>query len=265
MNTRQSLTSLVPIPSFGLARFWRRRTPEGEAGHNAGPSQALRDALARENVLLRRMQSAMEEYELLRLESNHRLSNNLQIVVSLLMTQSRAATPESAPQLAAAALRVMAIERIQRRLHSNDGSEIVGFKNYLETFCADISGIMNAGEAPRDDILVACDDICLPTKITIPLGFVINELITNAIKYGNGNIRVRLEGRPNAVCALTVANDGPALPEGYDPATTKGLGMKIVRSFVRQIGGELHVGRDEGNQGAQFTVLFPDCRQIRKQ
>lgn len=229
-------------------------------GVSISPSEPLRDALAREKVLHGRMQSAMEEYEALRAETTHRLTNNIQMVVSLLMIQSRAASPECAPQLAAAARRVMAIEKIHRRLHSIEGTEFVAVKKYLEKFCSDLSGITDSEQGSARDILVSCEDICLPTKIAVPLGFIINELITNAMKYGKGSIQVTLGGRPNVMCALTVANDGPALPEEYDPAASKGLGMNIVKSFVRQIGGQFQFGRGDRNQGAQFTVLFPDCR-----
>jgi two-component system, sensor histidine kinase PdtaS len=56
--------------------------------------------------------------------------------------------------------------------------------------------------------------------------------------------------------ALSVSNEGPVLPEGFDPAACKGLGMRIIRSFVDRIGGELRIGRGDNDQGARFTVLF---------
>jgi two-component sensor histidine kinase len=65
-----------------------------------------------------------------------------------------------------------------------------------------------------------------------------------------------LEPNPGKGYALSVCNDGPALPEGFDPDACKGLGMRIIRSFVERIGGELRIGRGDKNQGAQFTVLF---------
>jgi two-component system, sensor histidine kinase PdtaS len=55
---------------------------------------------------------------------------------------------------------------------------------------------------------------------------------------------------------FSVSNDGEGLPEGFDPGASKGLGMRIIQSFARQIGGELRVGRDDDGQGARFTVLF---------
>jgi two-component system, sensor histidine kinase PdtaS len=261
----EHLPRLFSIPRLELGRFWWRNSARQATENNPGPAEALRDALAREQVLLARVRSVTEDHENLRDESNHRLMNGLQMVVSLLMMQSRAAAPDLALPLSAAARRVMAIELIHRRLHINDGTKTVAFKKHLEEFCNDFSGIMSSERGSEQEILVECDDISLPTTTAIPLGFIISELITNALKYGKGTIDVSLKGMPNAICALTVSNSGPALPEGFDPAASKGLGMKIVQSFVRQIGGELKFCRGENNQGAQFAVLFPDCRQIQDQ
>jgi two-component sensor histidine kinase len=55
---------------------------------------------------------------------------------------------------------------------------------------------------------------------------------------------------------LSVSNKGPGLPEGFDPTGSKGLGMRIIRSFVEQIGGELRIGRGDKNERTKFTVLF---------
>ena len=99
-------------------------------------------------------------------------------------------------------------------------------------------------------------EINLPVATAIPLGFIASELITNAAKYGKGRIAIRLQPNPEYGYALSVSNDGPALPEGFDPSASKGLGMRIIQSFARQIGGELRVGRGDDGQGARFTVLF---------
>ena len=67
---------------------------------------------------------------------------------------------------------------------------------------------------------------------------------------------VSLEPNPEKGYALSVANDGPALPEGFDPAACKGLGMRIIRSLVERIGGELRIGRGDMIQRKRFAVLF---------
>ena len=224
----------------------RRRHTEAE----------LRAALSREDALLRQKNKAIELQEILSKESDHRLLNDLQMIVSLLSLQSRAATnPEVAAQLAAASDRVATIGRIHRRLHSLDGVQTFTLKQYLEDLCHDFS-MMLAAERPERVIAVEGIEITLPAATAIPLGFIANELITNAAKYGQGRITVTLDNDPAQGYALTVANDGPALPEGFDPATSKGLGMNIVRSLVARIGGELRIGRGDSSQGPRFTVLF---------
>jgi two-component system, sensor histidine kinase PdtaS len=217
---------------------------------------ALRDALAREEILLREKDRLILEQQTLRRESDHRLLNGLQMVVSLLSLQSRAAPTEAtAAQLSIAAHRVAAIERIHRRLHTNDGAQTVAFRKFLDEFCSDFSGIMNSEEG-KPAIRVEGDEVLLPASTAIALGFIVNELVTNAVKYGAGDIRVRLDREPDGGHVLSVSNKGPAIPTGYDPASSKGLGMKIVQSFARKTGGKLLFARDDGDQGARISVLF---------
>ena len=198
----------------------------------------------------------IQQQAVLSQESDHRLLNGLQMIVSLLSLQSRASeNAEVASQLAAAADRIATIGRIHQRLHSLDGVQSFAFKQYLEDLCRDFSMMLSA-ERPERAIVVEGIEITLPAITAIPLGFIANELITNATKYGTGRITVSLESNPGKGYALSVSNDGPGLPEGFDPAARKGLGMRIIRSLVGRIGGELRIGRGDRNQGTRFTVLF---------
>ena len=92
--------------------------------------------------------------------------------------------------------------------------------------------------------------------LAVPLGFIASELITNSIKYAKGKITVSLQTMPNGDCALSVSDDGPGLPEAFDPAATNGLGMKIIAALVRQIHGELNFAKGDHDQGTRFSVLF---------
>jgi two-component sensor histidine kinase len=196
------------------------------------------------------------EQQTLRRESDHRLLNGLQMVVSLLSLQSRTAPTEAtAAQLSIAANRVATIERIHRRLHNNDGAQMVAFREYLEEFCRDFSSITNF-EDDQPAILVEGTEVLLPAAIAIPLGYIVNELVTNAVKYGTGNVRVRLGVEPGGGHLISVSNEGPAMPEEYDPASSKGLGMRIVQAFVCKIGGKLLFARDEGDRGVRISVQF---------
>jgi len=217
----------------------------------------LRAALEREEGVAHQKDGLIAQLELLSRESDHRMLNDLQMIVSLLSLQSRrTANTEAASQLAAAAIRVSTIERVHRRLHGLDGKPTVAFKGYLEEFCADFALMLVSDETPERGIAVEAIEIDLPTATAAPLGFIVNELITNAVKYGKGQIVVKLEANPERGYALSVSNDGPALPDGFDPAASRGLGMRIVMSFVEKIGGELRIGRSYNDQGARFTVLF---------
>jgi len=230
---------------------------EGELAKHRLTELRLREALAREEALIQKMDNVIEQQETLRRESDHRLLNGLQMIVSLLSLQSRAsANAEAAAQLAVAANRVGTIERVHRRLHQLDGVQTVNFKQYLEDLCGDLSAMLSSDDHPDRVIFVEGIDIELATVTAVPLAFIANELITNAIKYGKGRITVGLERGFGNGYALFVSDDGPALPKDFDPAACKGLGMKIVRSFVGQIGGELRVGRGDKNQGTRFSVLF---------
>lgn len=218
----------------------------------------LREAYAADEVLLRQKDALIEQLKVAGKESDHRLLNGIQLIASLISLQGRAApNAETASQLAAAAERVAMIASVHQRLHRLDGAQIVEFKQFLKDLCGDISAMLSFEQCPERAIMVEGDEVDLPAAIANPLGYIVSELVTNAAKYGDGRITVRLERIAGKGHALSVSNDGPTLPDEFDPAASKGLGMKIIRAFVARIDGELRISRGEGNQGTRFTVLFP--------
>jgi two-component sensor histidine kinase len=213
----------------------------------------LREEIAHDEDLLRQKDEVIGQQELSSREANHRLLNDLQLVVSLLSLQSRkSADAETASQLTAAASRVSTIARVHQRLHKFDGVRSLALKQYLVDFCQDFSMLLSSDRA----IAVEGIEINLPSVTGIPLSLIVNELITNAVKYGTGRIMISLEPIPAKGYALSVCNDGPALAEGFDPTISNGQGMQIILSFVQRIGAELRIGRGDKGQGARFTVLF---------
>jgi two-component sensor histidine kinase len=258
--TIEHLPSRADSPPNTIFESPERRTAasyERELTKHRYTEIRLRKAFAREEALRRQKDELIQQQEVLSKESDHRLLNGLQMIVSLLSLQSRASpNAEAASQLAVAADRVATIGRVQRRLHYLDGVQTVAFKQYLEDLCRDFSTMLSSKERSEQSIVVEAIEIELLTVTGIPLGFIVNELITNAAKYGKGRITVRLEPNPGKGYALSVSNDGPVLPEGFDPAACKGLGMTIIRSFVERIGGELRISRGDKDQGTRFTVLF---------
>lgn len=250
----------LPMPDLPPKRLWHSGISErvDDQHHEYYPVQTLRAALARESNLLREKEILLQEQEVLHAESDHRLLNGLQMVVSLLSLQSRtASTPDVAMQLSVAANRVATIERVHRRLHFHDGAKTVKLKKYLQELCRDAAGLVNAEDTPQLDILVEGCEIDIPGATAISLGFIASELITNAVKHGKGRIIVGLDADPEMGYALSVSSDGPGLPSDFASAACTGLGFKIIQSLAHKIGGDFNFGRGADNQGARFVVRFP--------
>ena len=178
----------------------------------------LRGLLAQDQILLGQKDALILDQEVLNQECHHRLLNNLQMIASLLALQSRSEpNTETSARLSVAADRVGAIGRLHRHLHSMDGTEAVEFKQYLDELCRDHSMMSKSEERPTQDITVEGVEMSLSTVTGIPLGLIANELLTNALKHGEGRVMVKLEPHVQKGYALSVCNKGPALPAGFDP------------------------------------------------
>jgi two-component sensor histidine kinase len=139
-------SSIHPFPGFGLPfkHLWHPGTGRQVCGLRLEgcPVDALRAALERETSLLHEKELLLKEQEVLRTESDHQLLNDLQLVVSLLALQSRAAgSADVAMQLSTAANRVAMIERVHRRLYFRDATRTVELKKFLQELCQDYAGL----------------------------------------------------------------------------------------------------------------------------
>jgi two-component sensor histidine kinase len=216
----------------------------------------LQAALAREQVLQQEKHELSQRQGMLTQEFEHRLINGLQLIVSLLSLQSRTATTaEAADQLTIAARRVASLGRVRRRLHLLDHQDHVEFKEYLQNLCEDLSSLLFP-ESSGYAIVVEGATAEIPTSMAIPLGFIVNELITNSAKYAAGHTTVRIDVTSPTDRSLSVMDDGPGLPPGFKPEASKGLGMKIVLSLVQQISGELHIMPRDSGRRTCFMVKF---------
>ncbi|MEJ0028783.1 MAG: sensor histidine kinase [Rhizomicrobium sp.] len=258
MTVESLKTSLDPPsdPQFAVKGGRSVASYERELYLSRVAEARLREALAQDELLLGQKDAQIQQQLLLSRESDHRLLNDLQIIVSLLSLQSRSAgNAETAGQLKVAADRVGMIVRVHQRLHSHDGAHTVAFKQYVEELSRDFS-VMTSSGGTVEVIFDDGKEVELPAAIGIPLGFIVSELLTNAAKHGKGRVALRFSAKAEGGYMLSVSNDGVPLAEDFDPTAGRGLGMKIVKSFVDRIGGELRFGRGDGNQGARFTVAF---------
>jgi len=230
------------------------RKTRGWTDH-AATKAALTAALVREAKLLCEKSELLRRQDMLAREFEHRLVNSLQLIVSLLSLQSRAATTvEAAAQLTIAAERVAAFGRVHRRLHLLDHQKSVEFKLYLQHLCDDLADLLFPQGAGRA-VVVAGTNVKFPAALGIPLGFIVSELITNSSKHATGDITVRIE-RSAIAHLLSVSDGGPGLPAEFSPASSKGLGMKIIQALVKQIGGTLQFSPGDDGCGTRVTVAF---------
>jgi two-component sensor histidine kinase len=181
----------------------------------------------------------------------------LQLIAGLLSMQSRtcAKTPEAAFQLTSAAGRIMALGRVHHQLHLRHHRENVELKQFTMDLCEELSDLLFE---ERNDHSITVEGVKaeIPAVIATPLGFIVNELITNSVKYAKSDIIVRIENTAPACYSLSVLDEGPGLPAGFDAAKWTGLGMRLVLSLVKQIGGELQIVPRGNGCAARFTVLF---------
>jgi two-component sensor histidine kinase len=226
--------------------------------HDVNFLQALANTLGvaidKERARVER-EDLLNQKDLLLREIDHRVKNSLALVASLLGMQERtAASAEAKAVLAAASARLMSIARIHEQLYKSAHIAAVEFGSYLTGLCTDLASSL--GRVGEIDLGVDVDRFSLPVDRAVPLGLITVELVTNAIKYarhpsGLSTIQVTCR-REDGHFLLTVADDGPGLPEGFDAGSTGGLGMRLVRTLVRQLGGSLEAANVAG--GARFSV-----------
>ena len=213
-------------------------------------------SLIRDAKLIRQKDELLRQKDILSKEAEHRLLNGLQLVKSVLAMQSRRAeNQEAASVLKEAAHRVSLLARVHQRLHAIDAVEEIDFKEYLVQLCDDLSE-MTSTEIGYRSVSVNGAKMKLPRATATPLSFIASELVTNSMKHADGKIEVELQLLPNGMGVLSVSDDGPGLPEGFDPEATKGLGMKIITAFAKQIHGELRYGGCVDGVGTRFSLTF---------
>jgi two-component system, sensor histidine kinase PdtaS len=235
----------------------RNSRPRGNVRDGQDPAtvRALQTALAREEALLHEKHEILRRQDAQAQEFEHRLLNSLQLISGMLTMQCRTATPEAAAQLSVAARRVSAVGRVHCQLHRLDHEERVEFREYLQGLCDNLGSLL-FDHPPGRAIIVQSPIFEISTTLGIPLGFIVNELVTNATKYTVGDVTVRVETATPGRHSLSVMDEGPGLPAGFDPADGEGLGMKIIELLVKQIGGELCIFPGDGDVGTRFMVTF---------
>jgi two-component sensor histidine kinase len=204
----------------------------------------------------RRLKTALDRHQILLKEMSHRVKNSLQIVSSMLYLQANAADDDVAQQLSEASNRVSAVGRAYERLAHDGDVETIDLGAYLQAVCADAIGSNATCKLHFDG----------PTGVTlyadraISVALIVNELVTNSLKYAflngqDGNLYVGLALADANTALVSVRDDGVGFPQDFNIGKSKGLGMRIVTALAEQLGAKIaRTDRDEGNE---FVVSVP--------
>ncbi|MGA2184458.1 MAG: histidine kinase dimerization/phosphoacceptor domain -containing protein [Bryobacteraceae bacterium] len=206
--------------------------------------KALASALAAKAALLR--------------EVHHRVKNNLQVVSSLLSMQAELLPGSGMSRvLNESQRRVEAMAMIHERLHGTEDTDRVDFREYVEALARELFYAYGVN-ANRVALRLDLGAVELGLNQAIPCGLILNELLTNSVKYAfpearNGEILVALGCDESDRVTLRVADNGVGLPGGFDWKQSRSLGLRIVNILARQLDGTLQW---EPGPGAAFALTF---------
>jgi two-component sensor histidine kinase len=231
---------------------------EGDADFLAGFAGLLGIAIERQQADAR-LQEALKHQALLTREMSHRVKNSLTSVVGLLRVQARNAQSQDVKNaLQDASLRVSTIAEVHDHLWRSSHVGFVELADFMTELCKKLRG--NTG---KHTLNCHSDAMLLSADHAIPLGFLINEFVTNAIKYAypqsSGAIEVsarEIDGHLH----VEVSDEGTGLPEGFDIDQPRAsLGFKVITGMVRQLQGHLTIANDR--KGTRFLLDLPILSQ----
>ncbi|MFC7474221.1 sensor histidine kinase [Dankookia sp. GCM10030260] len=240
------------IPTLLRALLWFALA-KGVAAAIALP----RGHLARLAARLRGTEAVSRERGLLLEEMSHRIRNDMQRLVGLLQAQA-GTEPAVSGALLQAAGRIQILGRVHRRLASRGGAGMVDSQTFLEGLADDLRAALlpDSGMA----LTAEAEAHGLPVSVAGDLGLVVNELVTNALKYAfpraqGGIVRICFL-RHHDTYQLTVSDNGIGLGKARLAAMGSGSGMRLVRALAGQLGGRLDVRAGEVG-GTLCTLRFP--------
>ncbi|QAR32485.1 DUF3365 domain-containing protein [Geovibrio thiophilus] len=199
---------------------------------------------------------SLNEKEILLKEIHHRVKNNLQIISSFLSLQKEASgSKETEDALGEAESRVMAMALLHQSLYRSEDMSVVRLDTYFHSLLDNMRKNMKCIPVEiKEDV----EPVSLMIDTIMCCGLIVNELVTNSIKYAFTAesespeivFSFRTEGE---LCIMTVRDNGRGYPEGFDINSLETLGLPIVVNLVKQLGGEHTCGNDGG---AWFRVSF---------
>ncbi len=206
------------------------------------------------------IKKSLEEKEVLLREIHHRVKNNLQIIASLLHLQEVSEDEKGIVDvLKESEGRVKSMAMVHEKLYQSPTFSDINFKQYIEKLVYDI---LYTYKIPTGTIKtnMIIEEINLNIDTAIPLGLIVNELVTNSVKHAfpqsEGTIIIKLKSLDEQM-ELTIADNGIGLSKDLDLEKTETLGIKIVNSLVNQIDGKIKLDR---TNGIEFKITFKELK-----
>ena len=205
------------------------------------------------------LNQSLKDKDMLIKEIHHRVKNNLMIISSLLNLQSNyLKDKESIEILRESQNRAKSMALIHERLYQSEDLKSIGFKEYITTLANDL--YRNYVEDPeRVELQLDISDLDIDIDHAIPLGLILNELITNSMKYGfpddrSGKVFVKF-CKEDDEYVLRVGDDGIGFPSDVDFKNTNTLGMQLVNGLSQQVDGDIELNTDNGTE---FIIRFKE-------
>jgi len=209
-----------------------------------------------------KIKASLKEKEVLLQEIHHRVKNNLGIVSSLLQMQCRRTQdPQANAILRDSQNRIASIALAHEKLYRSNDLANIDFAQYIPDLTTHLFASYNV-KSSCIQLSIQVEETSLDLETAIPCGLIINELVSNALKYAfpnnrEGEIQVRLFQQSDRTLTLIVRDNGIGLPVEFDGKKTKTLGITLVQGLVQQLRGKLEI---QSQSGTEFKISFTTGR-----
>jgi PAS domain S-box-containing protein len=209
------------------------------------------------------LQASLAEKETLLREVHHRVKNNMQVISSLLRLQAQTFEGGRSHDLFADCQdRIHTMALVHEKLYRSGNLAAIDFGDYAR----DLASILRQAhglDAGQVQIGVQADTVLLNIDTSVPLGLVLCELVTNALKHAfpegrRGTIEIAIRGEPDGGCCLCVTDDGVGMPEHLAAGQGTSLGLRLVHMLVRQIDATF----EHRKSPTTFTIRFAGRRTV---
>jgi len=207
------------------------------------------------------IRKTLKEKEILLKEMHHRVKNNLMIISSLLNLQSGYIKDKASQDIFKESQnRARSMALIHERLYHSTDLKRIDFGDYISSLATELFHTYNA-DPGFIKLNINVENILLDINTAIPLGLIVNELITNSLKHAfpKGNKgEINVDFHPiDGHYEFTVKDNGIGFPEYIDFQNTDSLGLQLINSLTSQIDGEIELDR---NNGTEFKIKFPEVK-----